>query len=95
MSKHTPGPWRVHGSEGDLDERRIIKAHNDSSYSTVAVIRAYGGLCEANARLIAAAPELLSALKELHSEHCPRGVPFEIYDVPCDACDAIARAEGR
>lgn len=60
MSKHTPGPWmyetRPDSGGGD---RPVVVAGADL---VAAVSRANGG---ANARLIAAAPDLLAALKDL------------------------------
>jgi hypothetical protein len=84
---HTPGPWYVNdrcieaaGPEGPRDV-------------TVAVVHAPEDQRDANARLIAAAPELLAACEELliylsdwdddESETCVR------------ARAAIAKAEGR
>ena len=60
-AKHTQGPWRVGGTE-----QRVIFADNGD---VVARIACYGEQSEtpeadkANARLIAAAPELLAALQ--------------------------------
>lgn len=57
--KHTPGPWTVLG-EG------IYCADNWFFIADVPVNFAeHSGVQEANARLIAAAPELLEALQEL------------------------------
>lgn len=60
MSGHTPGPWgfyRMQGFGADYSVRTEDRA--------VAVVRHYGNpkVSEANARLIAAAPELLEACK--------------------------------
>ena len=56
MSKHTPGPWTfVH--EGGIDGGYFIDAKED------VVVLPRGRLNEADARLIAAAPDLLAALK--------------------------------
>jgi len=78
MSKYTPGPWTFSKSDmfGDL---RFYVAQSDAApytpnFSDVATLiaetvpseRQY--IQEANARLIAAAPELLEALQELLSE---------------------------
>jgi len=60
MSKHTPGPWRVGGNSWFVNQIPIEPA----------IGCAYGAGYEvkANARLIAAAPELLEALQIL-AEH--------------------------
>ena len=71
-SKHTPGPWTIERCSIDLPENdRLIVGHPNSS--DMSVIRTIGRLFsyarpevnKANARLIAAAPELLEACKEL------------------------------
>ena len=60
MSKHTPGPWKA-GS-------RSVRAPETEDRLGLD-IRLYGGNPDdnrANARLIAAAPELLATLRGLH-----------------------------
>lgn len=82
MSKHTPGPWHI----DDASYGQIVCSRT----SDVAVVRNTGGLPHhGNARLIAAAPELLEALKAV----------LLIADRKHDAFDAaraaITKAEGR
>ena len=66
MSKHTPGPWKVNAqrSSGWMDNGVYIFAGTN-------IARVYRDLGqdvqEANAHLIAAAPDLLAALKELRT----------------------------
>ena len=55
MSKHTPGPWQVE----DYTINRTMRAIGTNK-CTVA-----GAYAEADARLIAAAPDLLEALRAL------------------------------
>ena len=97
MSKHTPGPWE-------------IKRHFDPGYKFISAPK-HSGLaqvvwcmededrspaCEANAHLIAAAPDLLEALEELvdlfgglvSGEYPPDGFTTQ------PARDAIAKARG-
>ena len=68
MSKHTPGPWSVREYSADIQiiagnfrepalVRRIVGASNDCQ-TALRIEQA------ANARLIAAAPELLEALRD-------------------------------
>jgi hypothetical protein len=58
MSKHTPGPWHIDGSK---QEGLTVRA----GQSAVAVIPGYGvGQRMEDARLIAAAPDILQALKD-------------------------------
>jgi len=55
MSGHTPGPWHV----AELCANRIkVESHQDGY---VAEVWRYGADGDANARLIAASPELLDA----------------------------------
>lgn len=54
---HTPGPWR---HEKDFS----VRATNNYEIAHVSHMNyERGGTCEANARLIAAAPDMLEALK--------------------------------
>jgi len=108
-SEHTPGPWKA---EGDLDgvredyreDRCIVTADFDYDARTgsiIGVLRGHGPELRANARLIAAAPDLLEALKglfqncsmihKLWGAHCNR----EEADAAIAAARAaIAKAEG-
>ena len=69
MAEHTAGPWKISGShmrnlEGPDD--LLIEHGNDQEFSPlVAQVHSDNGRLptEANARLMAAAPELLEALK--------------------------------
>jgi hypothetical protein len=72
MSKHTPGPWRW----GEFSDRRFYVSQEDGApytphYSDVATLIAETvsderrSIQRANARLIAAAPCLLEALKDV------------------------------
>ena len=61
--KHTPGPWGVSGSrDTDLEIRQIA---SDGMIAIVEQTLGYAEADEANARLIAAAPELAEALRSL------------------------------
>lgn len=68
-TQHTPGPWRYKRGEGRYSGSHYIEA---SVYSTPSVIsgrdqigqcNGYDDEVSANARLIAAAPDLLEALR--------------------------------
>ena len=102
--KHTPGPWVV-GASDFLDQWVCIDAPSgdpDLDYeSWEGVAMAYGceespseGLekAKANARLIAAAPELLEALEGLLVVS-PHDTP-EAYNYVSNARAAIAKAKG-
>jgi len=87
VSAHSPGPWMV----GYLRIEGRADIYADSEPTSIASVRA-----EANAALVAAAPELLAELKAALRIH---------EDDHCDGCDAgcplgegwrqlIAKAEG-
>jgi hypothetical protein len=62
--KHTPGPWHITDVRNQKNgQLRIFGA--DSS-GLIANVMARHLNCEANAHLIAAAPEMLSLLEELY-----------------------------
>lgn len=58
MSKHTPGPWWAQGSRVAADSR----GNTQLAAMLSPLARMYGPNSHGNARLIAAAPELLEAL---------------------------------
>lgn len=62
--EHTPGPWTV-GPVFDNDGEPEIIVEHKTPFGNLVVACALSGLVgqEANARLIAAAPELLEALQ--------------------------------
>jgi hypothetical protein len=62
-AKHTPGPWLA--TKRPIDSRYQIEAADGSRLVTLP----FSDTIESDARLIAAAPELLEALKSLF-EHC-------------------------
>jgi hypothetical protein len=94
-TQHTPGPWKVKaGSNAVLAGRKQICSHvNAASVLPVNIVQDYE-IATANARLIAAAPDLLEALKDI--------VEFWDSIVPTDAVNqmhinaraAIAKATG-
>lgn len=104
MSAHTPGPWKVHvvSDKGNRDYQiRTEKPHNPSGGlgKHVATVNRYlreGWIhderlvAEPNARLIAAAPELLEALRSIAGLTGPDAI-IHARDI---AADAIAKAEG-
>lgn len=78
MAQHTPGPWVADCEEGSFgvfaadDGREIARLHDkngnfpQSSFADTQYL--YAGQHEANAILIAAAPDLLAALKLIESK---------------------------
>jgi len=96
-SKHTPGPWEA--SEGETYRRYDIEAVG----GIIAQTEGDTETDEANANLIAAAPDMLKALKDsiLLIRHWGSGEAlsdariWEKQESVCKAiCAAIAKAEG-
>jgi len=97
MSKHTPGPWE-------------IKRHFDSCYRYISAPEHIAlaqvvwcveeeersPVCEANAHLIAAAPDLLEALEELFHliDDAHDGERVFTWEMQRKARTAIAKAKG-
>lgn len=113
MSGHTKGPWEVAHAQMRLDGRVTVpeifvrRPGDDVAIASDVIDPATELPSEANARLIAAAPDLYEALKALdglaHSEPCQRSSSL---DCVCDygaragaawtiARAALSKAEGR
>jgi hypothetical protein len=96
---YTPGPWRqAHVVSAYQTKRRVIIAAEESEYAGSPVCEVYGAEdddCVANARLIAAAPELLEALQQclqhIELDESMHGRPFGAGNV---AREAIKKATG-
>jgi len=86
---HTPGPWRYKPHSVDSNYMLIFCSNDPHEGDN---LRGYCG--EANARLIAASPDLYAVLKELQES----AAYWSEYDVPLGIVDrinqAIAKAEG-
>lgn len=101
VTQHTPGPWKFDRNNDGLIAFRI--AGNglilaDALFKNTIEHAPQRTEAEANARLIAAAPELLEKLQELVGLIC--SMPgYEERDVTVEDCDAakeaIAKAEGK
>jgi hypothetical protein len=90
-AQHTPGPWEVrtagHGSKsGDftVDEFYVWTAAHDDIALCADVVDSMGHPSEANARLIAAAPDGLAAARQALDECCdligtPAGYALEAF----------------
>jgi hypothetical protein len=96
---HTPGPWTLGPMNGGQVSVRASRTGLGGEHfaATLATVEIYDedepadeGQWHANARLIAAAPDLLEALRIAHDADsecdCPRD---------CYMAKAIAKAEGR
>jgi hypothetical protein len=71
-STHTPGPWEVEkGFRGPLGGPQetpyvaVLKDYGDGSHDVIADVCRQGEHTEANARLIAAAPDMLAELENI------------------------------
>lgn len=99
--KHTPGPWRIGKSGGVVSDAPI-----EGGVPGTADVDYYGGhlICEtvtsANARLIAASPDLLQALEEAkigllwYQETYPEIVNGSDHEAMERINDALAKATG-
>jgi hypothetical protein len=102
---HTPGPWRAfwHTENERLALGSWRLARNDDHPVPLYRVRRNNPTAEANARLIAAAPDMLAALKEVYrckcipsGPHCGNIVTSQMmHDASEQVRTAIAKAEGR
>lgn len=106
MSKHTPGPWQTDQAEHDAPYQDIRIHAGKGSICCVwiddAPLHDYNAEQRANARLIAAAPELLEALKQHGAHHGNCDYMILLTSLPpmrkpcsCGLHAAIAKAEGK
>lgn len=103
---HTPGPW-----DYDPDSKEVFSSNERHGCGWIALVTGNdsadqplpAGMQAANARLIAAAPELLAALRfvlpVLERAACRGTIDAEGVNLELEAArevqDAIAKAEGR
>lgn len=107
----TPGPWFARSSDGRADGMFLVGANSDergvevdgpSKNGGIYIAQALGPDREANARLIAAAPDLHDALCEAPCPVPGTGDPDDITAGQCHALghcgciygDALAKAQG-
>ena len=108
IAKHTPGPWHVDPNFPIIvwseDTMRICDIRGWGHLTGIGALalpeEEASAIQDANARLIAAAPELLEALKHARNQMKRSGFCFEMDDInDCDGYRsidaAIAKAEGR
>ena len=92
-TKHTPGPWMFDATlkgDGSFGGSYIVSNNAKRTWPLAEVYR------EDNARLIAAAPELLDALKDARNAYQQM---FDVMPVAWQTidniiCDAISKATG-
>ena len=94
ITSHTPGPWRIAG-DGDHEEIELccVESATHDAIAIVADAHTDHGDPMPNARLIAAAPDLLAAAKVIAS-FARSWEPLTPGDIR-QLTDAIAKAEGR
>lgn len=92
MSGHTPGPWRF-----DENSFCVVGANGEPIAGLHVAFEVGLSAREAgrNARLIVAAPELLSALTDIANDKEDVGCFYEFERLQDVARAAIARAEGK
>lgn len=99
-TKHTPGPWIPRMLDGDEYEWHIDMRELRFDCAWEAAIVCYGvydcddgpAIAKANAHLVAAAPDMLEALRAVLAERSPAA---QLSDACFRAAAAIAKAEGR
>lgn len=108
-TKHTPGPWDLCEAHPCSHGARVLAGCRIIATVVGGIGRRATKSGRANARLIAAAPDLLEALRavewsgESHDEDgdpvdaCPwcGSVVGDAHDAKCKVAAAIAKAEGR
>jgi hypothetical protein len=100
-AQHTPGPWEVFPAYTGTSRFPVGINHGDGSSSIFAEVNGRGGVDGQNmadARLIAAAPDLLAALQRALPliEKCERESGSGLGELYAKAARvAIAKAEGR
>ena len=98
MTQHTPGPWILDQDRTD-DGTYYVRANNEVAVAEALNSRAFSiGEPEANARLIAAAPELLEALRiierQMDGETMFPGAVYLSLTEANQIVEAIAKATG-
>jgi len=85
---HTPGPWHYQSSAGDHD----YLVYDEDNGKDIAIVRNFD---VANARLVAAAPELLEACETLANYVADlEGGNGRTFGIVTKARAAIAKAKG-
>ena len=92
MTEHTPGPWIINPSDPHPVNGYRIMSERFGRLAYVARWTAYQEEGAANARLIAAAPDLLEALTAIRESFKTGGGMFKAQEL---AEKALAKAEGR
>ena len=99
-AKHTPGPWTSRAT-ASLGPQYVV--YPEAAGPDVAIVYDHDGCTEANARLLASAPELLEALRQWRSTIGPMSIgerwtteqALAAYKCMSASRAAIAKAEGK
>lgn len=99
-AQHTPGPWHVWPDSFERfgpEETPDVYVGNASEHSALILSQGLPGQVEANARLIAAAPEMLTALRDAENwlGELDAGPDTGAQALIAELRAAIAKAEGR
>lgn len=106
MADFTPGPWEVgyHSTGGNRDGALIVDKETGTNVASLWVTLRTISEVDANARLIAAAPEMHEALTTIFQAFVDNEIKFTKkrwsdsephYNANILMCAAIAKAEGR
>lgn len=87
-NQHTEGPWEIRETPTGYS----LRAKFFEMDECVGIIQKQYDNAQANARLIAAAPELLRQVVSIHAQVIDRNAHREEL---CGTCKLIAKAEGR
>ena len=92
--QHTPGPWSYIGNHFKHDDSAIISSADGKPVATALDFNRYDRDAEkeANAHLIAAAPNLLAALKQIYDTHSYWRDDKTSYACDLDLVAAIGKA---
>lgn len=94
MSGYTQGEWLVTGPNG-YRHQLGIGIYKSAGIDPIAAVYGAGDEVKANARLVAASPDLLEALRDLAACHAEGGYVQPDDDVLTAARAAIAKATGK
>lgn len=93
MSKHTPGPWSIYN--GGQDEFMVCTERNGPR-TIIAEVAGDSDTARANAKILAASPEMLDALKEILVSLATYSDGYNLkVSIRNFAEIAIAKAEGK
>jgi len=89
---HTPGPWTYQVLDRDDGTSFMVSTVEDDPAKWQAVAECSFDAPKANARLIAAAPDLLAALEDIKKLATEAGIDYDPFEEIAAA--AIAKARG-